>query len=43
MKDRNEANVNVIELGTVSGDTLGDRGTYWESFALQPRTGISDD
>jgi hypothetical protein len=33
----------VIDLGSVSGDTHGDVGIYWEGFALQPHPGISDD
>lgn len=33
----------VIDLGTVSDDTRGDGGIYWEGFALQPHPGMSAD
>lgn len=33
----------VIELGSVSGDTLGNLGKIEEGFATQPVGGISDD
>jgi len=33
----------LVELGTISNDTHGDRGVYWEGFALQPHAGISDE
>ena len=41
-RDREEASA-VIDLGTVSDDTRGDGGIYWEGFALQPHAGISDE
>jgi hypothetical protein len=41
-RDSNQAPA-VIDLGSVSGDTQGDRGVYWEGFALQPHAGISDE
>lgn len=41
-RDINEAPA-VIDLGTVSNDTHGDGGVYWEGFALQPHSGISDE
>ena len=41
-RDRNEASA-VIDLGSVSDDTRGDGGIYWEGFALQPHAGISDE
>jgi hypothetical protein len=38
--DRTEA---LIELGSVSADTKGDGGIYWEIGGLQPQPGISAD
>ena len=38
-----ETPASLVELGSVSGDTQGDGGIYWEGFALQPHPGISDE
>ena len=36
-------NNEIIELGTVSGDTAGDEGLLIEGSGRQPRVGIEQD
>lgn len=33
----------LIDLGSVSQDTRGGEGKYWEGFAEMPHAGLSDD
>ena len=33
----------LIDLGSVSQDTQGDDGKYWEGFATMPGAGLSDE
>lgn len=42
-RDNSERPTSLIELGSISGDTQGQGGIYWETFVLQPHQGISDD
>ena len=42
-RDNSETPAGLIELGSVSGDTQGGYGIYWETFVLFPHAGISDD
>ena len=41
--EREHDNAGLVELGSVSGDTQGAGGIYWETFVLQPHAGISHD
>jgi hypothetical protein len=42
-REHSETTASPIELGSVSGDTQGDGGFYWEIGGLQPHPGISND
>jgi hypothetical protein len=35
--------LDLIELGSVSGETKGDSAPHWEAVGLRPNTGLSDD
>ncbi len=40
---RDDQASDVTELGSVSRDTLGGDGKYWEGFADMPAAGLTDD
>ena len=42
-RDHVEYDAGLIELGSLSEDTHGDGGFYWEIGGLQPHPGISAD
>lgn len=42
-RENHDGPADLIELGSVSADTKGDGGIYWEIGGLQPRPGISAD
>ena len=35
--------LDLIEFGSVSGDTKGDSAPHWEAVGLRPNNGLSDD
>jgi hypothetical protein len=41
--ERHEQPSEVIDLGSISEDTLGGEGKYWEGFAEMPHAGLSDE
>lgn len=41
--ERDNQSSGVIALGSVSEDTLGGDGKYWEGFAEMPHAGLSDE
>ncbi len=43
MERENPTPVELIELGSVSGDTEGNFGRHWELNGLRGTTGLSDD
>lgn len=42
-RDNCDTPIGLIELGSVSHDTQGEGGFYWEGFITQPHPGISPD
>lgn len=42
-RENHDSPAALIELGSVSADTKGDGGFYWEIGGLRPHQGISDD
>lgn len=41
--ERDHQAPDVIDLGSVSQDTRGDDGKYWEGFAAMPGAGLSEE
>ena len=42
-RDTFDSPASLIELGSVSADTQGDNGFYWEIGGLNPHPGSSND
>lgn len=42
-REHSNPSASLVELGSISGDTQGNGGFYWEIGGLQPHPGISDD
>jgi hypothetical protein len=42
-RDKQESGDRLVELGSVTRDTQGDGGIYWETHGMRPFPGICDD